>query len=146
MVIWVKRSECVKQLIAGFLLLFSLLITGCSAGAIDKTKKIKDLDFTVVKEENIPIELQEELEKLKKHPFKITFRDQGMLYVCVGYGEQKQGGYSIQVLQFYEAKNGIYVETLLEGNREKNTDGKAVVSCPYIVMMTEYRDLPVIFE
>lgn len=122
-----------------------LLLSGCSVKVVDATKKVKDIDFVVVKEENVPPKLLEEIEKQKAHAFKMTFRDQNDLYVCEGYGKRDSGGYCIQVKEFYEAKNGIYVETLLEGTYEGEKT-KAITSYPYIILKTEYRDLPVIFQ
>ena len=49
-------------------------------------EKIKDLEYTVIAEDNIPEELLEKIEERKENAFKLTFEDQGFLYICVGYG------------------------------------------------------------
>lgn len=125
--------------------LATAFLAGCGVKVVDASTKIKDLEFTVVKYENLPKELDEEIQKQKDHAFKMSYRDNNDLYLCVGYGKKDSGGYCIQVLDLYEAKNGIYFSTLLEGTYDKKQD-RNVTSYPYIVIKTEYRDLPVIFD
>ena len=36
---------------------------------------------------------------------KLTFADQGMLYIVEGYGEQATSGYSIEVADCFETEN-----------------------------------------
>ena len=50
----------------------------------DTMEKIKDLECTIIPEENIPEELLAMIEEKKENPFKMTFEDQGFLYICVG--------------------------------------------------------------
>ena len=69
----------IKQLIF-FILLGIFLFNGCSAASI-QSEKLKDLDFTVVKEEDIPEQLKDEIEKKKGETFKMTFMDESYLYI-----------------------------------------------------------------
>ena len=89
-------------------------VTGCSAEKIS-TQKIRDIDFTVVDEAKIPEELEEKIDDKEEKPFKLTYADNGALYIAVGYGEQKTSGYSIKVTDLYETENAIYIHTSLIG-------------------------------
>ena len=111
-------------------------------------KKIKDLEFTVLAEENIPEELKTVIEEKKNSAFKVTYQDNGFLYICVGYGEQVSGGYSITVNALYLTENAIYADTTLLGPdpADPAADKKKAPSCPYIVLKTEFVDKPVVFE
>lgn len=111
----------------------------------DPLEKIRDLEYTVIAEDNIPQELLLKIEERKENPFKLTFEDQGFLYICVGYGTQQTGGYSISVNGLYETANAIYIDTNLIGPspEEKN---KQVASYPYVVVKMEFLEKPVVFE
>ena len=66
--------------------------------------------------------------------------------MCVGYGAQKTGGYSICVKDLYLTDSSIVLDTTLLG--PKYSDEKKVMeeSYPYIVIKTEYIDALVIFS
>lgn len=118
------------------------LFIGCTAKKAP-VKKIKDLDFTVCKDENLPKELAALIEEKKKMPFKLTYSTKEYLYIVTGYGEQTMGGYQIQVDDLYLTENAVYVNTTLTGPQEKAELG---ASYPYIVLKTEYCDVPVVFQ
>ena len=107
--------------------------------------KIRDVDYTVMAQENIPEEVLREVDKRKEKEFRMTFRDGENLYICLGYGEKDRGGYSISVLDLYEAKNGLYVQTELVVPKEEKPVDRAVPTYPYIVIKTEYQEKPVVF-
>lgn len=110
-------------------------------------EKIKDLEFTVLADENIPEELKAVIEEKKGNSFKVTFQDNGFLYICIGYGEQVSGGYSITVNALYLTENAIYVDTTLLGPQPGDaTTKKDTPSYPYIVLKTEFLDKPVVFN
>lgn len=111
----------------------------------DTMTKIKDLDCTVMAEDNIPEELLEKIEDKKKDAFKMTFEDQGFLYICVGYGTQNTGGYSIAVNELYETANAVYIDTNLIGPKPEEKSNP-VESYPYVVVKTEFIDKPVVFD
>lgn len=108
-------------------------------------EKIKDLECTIITEDNLPEELFNMIEQKKSDAFKVTFEDKGFLYICVGYGTQETGGYSITVNDLYETANAIYVDTNLIGPSPEEK-GKPVASYPYIVIKTEFIDKPVVFD
>lgn len=116
-----------------FILVFSLL-TACAYETTD-CGKIKDCEYTVVKTEEIPEELQSILEEKKKEPFQLTYTDQGNLYIAQGYGMQVGGGYSICVESLYETKDSIVLKANLLGPQEvTKAKGKTY---PYIVIKME---------
>ena len=122
----------------------SICFTGCGDSK-EKNEKIQDLEYTVVADKEVPTELRDKLEERKTEPFKVTFADSGYIYICVGYGEQERGGYSIGVKELYLTDNAIYVDTILTGPDSEETKGNGK-SYPYIVIKTEYREESVVFE
>ena len=121
------------------------LFGGCGKKLQEEPVKIRDLELTVVAEEKLPEELLANISEKKANPFKFTFQDGGYLYICIGYGEQQSGGYSITVDELYLTENAIYVKTCLIGpGADVPDDG--VKSYPYIVIKTEYLDYAVVFN
>lgn len=121
-----------------------LIITGCTVEE-SSNEKLRDLEFTVVEEADIPEELLKIIEEKKSEEFKITYTDNENLYICVGYGEQQTGGYSIAVNELYLTSNAIYMDTNLIGPSKDEKISEAL-SYPYIVVKTEYMDKSVVFE
>ena len=122
----------------------TLLLVSC-AFLSEETIKLRDLDFTVLSEEKVPEELLTIIEEKKSMPFQITYSDNEYLYICVGYGEQETGGYSIAVNELYLTENSICANTSLLGP-DISEKGNKTPSYPYIVLKTEYLDQTVIFE
>lgn len=132
-----------KKLSFFVLLLTAILLSGCKVEE-GGTEKIKDLEFTVVKEEEIPDRLVELITQNKEKPFKLTYSDDSCLYIAQGYGKQSSGGYSIQVLECYLTSNSVVFKTNLLGPQDKSE--AEVESYPYVVIKTEYRDEMVVFQ
>lgn len=124
--------------------LFLPTLTGCSISS-GEAAKLRDLEFTVVSEELLPEELKTLVEERKAGEFKITYTDADALYICMGYGEQPTGGYSITVDELYLAEDAIYISTSLLGPASGETPADAP-SYPYLVVKTELLDKTVIFE
>ena len=119
-------------------------VCGCSAKEL-ATEKIRDIDFTVVKEEDIPEELMTKIKEKETTRLKLTYADQGALYIAEGYGEQPTSGYSIEVKECFETKNAIYLHTNLIGpSKEERIVEKATY--PYIVIKMEFVDKNVVFQ
>lgn len=134
-----------KKMILCFVLSFlCVFLFGCDKQD-EATEKIRDLDFTVVATENIPEELIGVLEEKKADAFYQAYSDGDYMYLCVGYGEQATGGYSITVNELYLTDESVYMDTTLigPGPEENAADSK---SYPYVVVCTEYIDRPVVFE
>lgn len=126
------------------LMIFIFVLTGCVATKTNKDK-IKDLEYTVVEDEDLPEELKTEIEEKKEAQFKLTYKNDEYLYIAEGYGEQETGGYSIQVRKLYLTSNAIFFDTEIFGPQkgEKITQSP---SYPYIVLKVELRAEPVVFE
>ncbi|HWT73868.1 MAG TPA: protease complex subunit PrcB family protein [Mobilitalea sp.] len=131
------------------LLLLMIIITatglmGCKSENTD-IKKIKDLDFTVVEDADLPGELKEIIDEKKEEPFKLSYSNKDNLYIAVGYGKQNSGGYSIAVDQLYLTSNAIYIDTNLIGPTQSDMATQGV-TYPYVVVKLEFMDERVVFE
>lgn len=134
-----------KKIILAILCMSLLcLAVGCSAKEL-KTEKLRDIDFTVVDKRKIPEELEEMIDEKDGQPFKLTYADDGELYIAVGYGEQSTSGYSIEVKELYETENAIYIHTNLIGPA-KDERVMEVKTYPYIVIKLEFIDKNVVFQ
>jgi len=120
------------------------LLTGCSVEK-ENQDKVRDVEFTVVGEAELPQELLELVTEKKAAPFKLTYSNDSGLFIAVGYGEQATGGYSIAVRELYLTENSIVIDTELLGP-EKGEQVGVEKSYPYIVVRTEYLENPVIFQ
>ena len=130
-----------QVLVIGSILIF---LSGCSVQT-NETEKLKDLEYTIVEDTELPEELQGILEEKKMESFKLTYEADDSLYLCIGYGEQDTGGYSIAVNELYLSENAIYFDTNLIGPDTSETALKSA-SYPYLVVKTEYLDKPVVFQ
>jgi hypothetical protein len=121
-----------------------IIFTGCKSESTE-IKKIKDLEFTVVEEADVPQQLMEIINEKKKEPFKMSYSNDENLYIVVGYGEQPTGGYSISVDKLFLTDNAVYIDTNLIGPSEKEYVTNAV-TYPYVVIKTEFIDKSVVFQ
>ena len=133
-----------RQLSLFSLLFLFLLLTACQAKSTSEEKQ-SDLAFTIVPESDIPDNLKTIIEGRKKHEFCLTYETEDMLYLAVGYGTQKTGGYSIQIPACYLTKSKIVLRTELIGPSEQDLVSK-LESYPFVVIKTERIDLPVEFQ
>lgn len=120
------------------------VLTGCSVQK-ENQEKVRDLEFTVTGEADLPQELAQLIQEKKAAPFKLTYSNDQGLYIVVGYGEQQTGGYSIRVQELYLTENSIVIDTELLGP-EKGEEVGVEKSYPYIAVQTEYLENPVIFQ
>lgn len=125
-------------------IVLALSFSGCSFTSEERIK-LRDLDFTILSEDVVPDELKTIIDGKKAAEFKLTYSDNSNLYICIGYGEQSTGGYSITVNELYLTDNAIYVNTSLLGP-ENGSNEKSAKSYPYVVIKTELLDETVIFE
>lgn len=125
-------------------LLILCILSGCGVQTQDD-ERLDDLEFTVLDLEKVPEELRNVLEEKKAEPFKVTYEDEGYLYICIGYGEQQSSGFSITVEELYQTGNAVYVKTELLGPGSGEDAAKAT-TCPYIVLKLENVDKSVVFE
>ena len=87
-----------KKISLGILAAVVLIVglSSCGIIKIDREEKQK-LDYTVVKEEDMPREIQALIEERKEQEFQMAYQSGNELYLVKGYGQQEGGGYSIQV-------------------------------------------------
>lgn len=136
-----KFRKIIISCTAAFLI---LCMSGCSVTDMGGTKK-QELDFTVLEKEDIPEELKTQIEEKKDEPMKLTYTDQGQMYLVRGYGKKESSGYSIEVKELYETENAIHICTELKGPGEK----EQVIeknTWPYLVVKLDYQDRHVVFE
>lgn len=139
-----KDMKKIRMILLCGLLATLVLAAGCVKQE-ERPQKVRNLELTVVAQDRLPEELLAAITEKKAAPFKFTFQDGAYLYICIGYGEQQSGGYSITVDDLYLADNAIYVQTSLIGpGADVPADG--VKSYPYIVIKTEYLDYSVVFD
>ena len=127
-----------------FLLLACMFLSGCAVEKADD-KKQKDIEFTVTDQEDIPEGLKTQIEENKEKPFKLTYGENGYLYLAQGYGKQATSGYSIEVAEVYETKNAIYMKTNLIGPA-KDEEILKKATYPYVVIKIEYNEKHVVFK
>lgn len=132
-----------KTLIACLCLILFFSVTACGVKE-ENTEKVCDMDFTVLRQEEIPDELATIIDQKKAEPFHLTYEDEA-LYIAIGYGEKDSGGYSIEVEDLYLGKTAVCFDTKLIGPK-KSDKTENVKSYPYIVVKTEYREERVIFK
>lgn len=124
-----------------------VVLANCLAGCTrnDAPEKLRDLEFTVVGDGEVPEELKNIIGEKQAAPFKLTYSDGQGLYIVQGYGEQETGGYSIAIRQLYLTEDSIVFDAELIGP-EKGEDGGTEKSYPYIVVKTELLENPVVFQ
>ncbi len=121
-----------------------IALWGCAFTSSERIK-LRDLDFTILSDDKIPEELMQMIEEKKQGEFQFTYSDNEFLYICVGYGEQKSGGYCVLVDDLYLTDTAIYACVSLLGP-ELGVKSNDTVSYPYIVIKTEYLEETVVFE
>lgn len=137
-----KRLKTMIALLLIIVITFGLV--GCKKDEAE-IKKLKDLDFTVVEDADLPGELKEIIDEKKDKPFRLHYSNKDFLYIVVGYGKQNSGGYSIAVEKLFLTDNAIYINTNLIGPSQDDlvTQG---ASYPYIVVKLEFIDKKIVFE
>lgn len=127
-------GKFVKRILA-FTITYVTLMTvmlGCSAGNVAEDK-MKEIEFTVVGDEQQPEALKEIIAEKSAEPFQISYTLGEDMYIAIGYGEQPSGGYSISVNEFYEMADSIVIDTTLIGpGKAENVTGTPTK--PYIVV------------
>ena len=139
-----KRIRKRKQVCFLGILSFVFLLTACSVRKLN-TEKLRDIEFTVVTAQDLPKELQTEIETKKKEPMMLTYSDNGWTYIIRGYGTKEKTGYSVSVNKCYEEEQSVCVETELLGPK-RGEEIKDKKTCPYVAIKIEYVDKPVVFQ
>ncbi len=122
----------------------SVLVMGCKITDIN-SDKVSELDFTVVEDKDLPVELKKLIDSKKENTLRMTYTTKDYTYIVVGYGTQETSGYSIKVNDLYLGKNAVYVDVSLMGPAADETVSETK-TMPYIVLKIEKRDETVIFR
>lgn len=133
-----------KQIVFFLLVLLTAVLIGCGA-KVEKPEKIKDIEYTVQEESQVPEELLAKMKEKQREPFRMTYTTEGFLYIAMGYGTQATSGYSIRVLELYEAAEGIVFSTELLGPA-KDEPVLQVETYPNIVIKIPDIGLDVLFQ
>ncbi|MCI8453254.1 MAG: protease complex subunit PrcB family protein [Lachnospiraceae bacterium] len=118
--------------------------TGCKADAEENTR-LEDLEFTVAAENEVPAQLKELISQKREKAFKLTYADGQDMYIVIGEGPQKGGGYSVAVRELYLTENTVVIRTELMGPEKGETSGSDL-SYPVLIVKTQYREEPVVFQ
>jgi hypothetical protein len=141
------KTGVAKRLLIIMCILIFIVPVGLSGCSIVKrdSKKVSDLDFTVVEDQDLPIELKKLIDEKKSNTLRLTYTTKDYTYAVVSYGTQKTSGYSIKVNDVYLGSNAIYVDVTLIGPAagEQVTE---TPTTPYIVIKYERREESVIFS
>ncbi len=138
------QRSCTALICAIAAALLLSLMSGCTMSDPDK-KKLKNVDYTIVEDSNIPEKLLEVIEQKKETEFKLSFENNDDMYLVHGYGEQETGGYSIVVRDLFLTENALYFDTELLGP-ENGSDPQKKPSYPYIVVKTKKHKQNIVFE
>ena len=100
------------------------------------------LKYTVLEEEDIPQEINEEIQRYKGEGCKNSYICNEKLYILVCYGKQTVPGYEVEVTDIYESSNRIFVKTTLKGSVNVERENELY---PYIVIRVDSDDKSVVF-
>lgn len=122
----------------------AIMFVGCGIKKIDSQKE-ENIEYIIVEEDSIPEQLKKIIVEKKEKIFQLAYKDGEDMYICVGYGKQPTGGYSIKVKEIYSTKNCICIDTTLIGPNENQLVLKAA-SFPYIVVKINNSKKTVIYN
>lgn len=127
------------------LLFFIVVIINMGCGKRISREKKSNIGFTIVQQGDAPEELQKLIAEKRDEKFHLTYKDDDEMYICIGYGKQATGGYSIKVKEVYLTEDAVCVDTILIGPNENDLVLKAP-SYPYVVIRTECLDGKIIYD
>ena len=122
--------------------LLTFLLCGCRFIKIEEEEP-RPLEYTIVKQEEIPEEALSLIEAKKSGEFQMTYQVGDDLYLIKGYGRQMTGGYSIQAAEVSLSSNAVFFKTKLLGPSDDTLTTQP--SYPYIVIKIKYLEEPVEF-
>ena len=122
-----------------FFAAFFAALWGCGRAEKEKESDRKEVDYTVMDVRKLPKELLKIIEENKKDEIRMTYTDGDAMYLVRGYGQQKTGGYSIEVVQCTEYEESILFDTRLIGpsGQKKLAEDP---SYPFLAVKIEKRD------
>lgn len=133
-----------KKITAVLCISVLLVLTACSSKSISD-KKVRDIDYTVVADADVPGTLRNAIEEKKEEPFKLSYSDGAEMYIAIGYGKQASGGFSIVVDDLYLTDSHILFATTLKGP-EQEAESTEAPTYPYLIVKMEYMDKEIMYE
>lgn len=129
------------------LCIFTFLFSSCGHKDIETEHHTmsKKLNYNIVPDDEAPDILLDTMETQKQQGFKLTYRDQGDLWIAVGYGEKTTVGYNISIEEIYDNGSKVHVQTAIIGP-EKSSYPEAKPSWPHIIIKIENCSSEVYFE
>lgn len=127
-----------------FLLAVIMYLTGCRLVS-DDGKRISEIDYTVVENQDVPQELMKLIKDKKQNTLRLTYTTKEYTYLVAGYGTQPTSGYSIKVNDIYMGEKAIYADVSLIGPAQDESVNE-IPTTPYVVIKIEKREEPVIFK
>lgn len=125
------------------LALLAGIFSGCRA--CEQEERIADMEYTVLRPEEVPEELANKIEHVKEEEFQLSYDDGEYLYMAKGYGKRNSSGFQISVKDVYITEHNLVLDTEITGPKE----GQDVVekkTTPYIVVKMETIEKQVVFE
>ena len=139
-----KRIKLYGAIVLIIIAAITITIVSCKITGTS-SKKVADLEYTVVEDQDIPTELMKIIDEKKQNSLRLTYTTKDYIYIVAGYGTQSTSGYSIKVNEVYLGQNAIYINTNLIGP-SKGEEVNENATYPYIVIKIEKRDDPVVFN
>ena len=131
-----------KNMFLNITVVVALMLAISFCMAADNHEKI---DYTVVENEDLPIELKKLIDNKKQSTLRLTYTTKDYTYIVAGYGTKETSGYSIRVDDVYVSGNAVYADFKLIGPAEGEQVNE-VSTTPYIVLKYEKRDESVVFK
>ena len=116
-----------KAVLLGVILWSLLLISGCNFIRIEEEPR-KPLEYSIVKNEEIPAELAALIQEKKKNEFQLTYQCEKDLFLVKGYGEQ------MRRLQYFRGRTWVdfpgcfFPDNAAGAIRRENNDQSAFLS------------------
>lgn len=124
-----------------------ILVLGMAGCGFTSTsdQKVKDVEYTVVEDRDLPEELKRIIAQKKKQELRMTYATKEYTYIVAGYGTQQTSGYSIGIDELYASENAVVLKTSLLGPG-KDESINSVETYPYVVVKIERTEYPVVFH
>ncbi len=139
-----KKMKVFKILVIMLVMAMAYAMTGCSTTDTG-SNKVSELDYTVVEDADLPVELKKLIDEKKENTLRMTYTTRDYTYMVVGYGAQETSGYSIRVNDVYLGENAVCMNVSLIGPGADEPVSETKTT-PYIVVKIEKREEPVVFK
>lgn len=140
-----KRTRWLTLCIAAMLM---VLFTGCSSSegtSAEYDPNMPDLEYEIAQSKDLPQKVNEKIFNKQKEQFGFTYRDEDVMYIVFGFGEQPTGGYSIQVAALKDETDKIILEAnLLPPGKEEVISPSP--SYPVMILKIQDNDKDVSFR